>query len=143
MRTESELKALLTTEEQNIAIAIVENEFATKGNKRSLEEIAESCGMSARNMYNIRQKPEFIEYKIMLSGRMLHSKREIADAQLMKLVEGTSNNGIPSVKGLELYFKLTGALKESITVNTEQSSRPQVKPEEVAANIEALRATIK
>jgi hypothetical protein len=60
----------------------------------------------------------------------------------MRLIEGTSNNGNGSIKAIELYYKLTGALKDSITINSEQS-KPQVKPEEVAANIEALKATIK
>lgn len=144
MRTESELKALLTAQEQHAVLLLVENEFAPKGNKRTLEDIAEEVGVSARQLYNYRKdNPAFNEYKTLVANQMLLSKREIVDSQLMRLIEGTSNNGNGSIKAIELYYKLTGALKDSITINSEQSSRPQVKPEDVAANIEALRATLK
>ncbi|WP_102693830.1 phBC6A51 family helix-turn-helix protein [Rummeliibacillus pycnus] len=143
MRTESELKALLSTQEQHAVLLIVENEFAPKGNKRTFEDIAEEVGVTVRQLYNYRKdNPAFNEYKTLVANQMLLSKREVVDAQLMKLVEGTSNNGNGSIKAIELYYKLTGALKESITINSEQP-RTQVKPEEVAANIEALRATLK
>lgn len=144
MRTESELKALLTAQEQHAVLLIVENELAPKGSKRTYEELAEEIGVNVRTLYNYRKdNPAFNEYKTLVANQMLLSKREIVDSQLMRLIEGTSNNGNGSVKAIELYYKLTGNLKDSITINSEQSSRPQVKAEDVAASIEALRATIK
>ena len=85
MRTESELKALLTAQEQHAILLLVENEFAPKGNKRTLEDIAEEVGVSARQLYNYRKEnPAFNEYKTLVANQMLLSKREIVDSQLMR-----------------------------------------------------------
>lgn len=138
-QTLPELRSQLTVKEQRAADLIVENEFLSRGEQRRLDEIADEVGIEVRTLYNWRQKPEFIRYVAIISDRRLAGARAKADAQLMKLVEGTSNNGIPSVKGLEMYYKLIGRMSNTIDMTVHQGEhRPRKTLEEVGQGIEEL-----
>lgn len=133
MRTEKELKAHLTPAEQRAILLIVENDFKTK-EKRTLAQIAEELGISERAFYDWRQKPEFKELLVLTSDSLLMEKRNIVNAQLMKAIEGTSNNGIPSMKALELYYKMTGSIEDKLLITQEVKGQ---KPSQ-QSNVEAL-----
>jgi len=138
--TLSQLKARLSPQQQAAAELIVANEFATKGEKKTYEEIAEEVGVAIRTLYNWRQSPDFTRYMSVISDNKLDNYRALADAQLIKLIKGTSNNGIPAIKALELYYKLSGKLvdrRESVVVN-ESDRKPRVSREEVEKELDKL-----
>ncbi|KRF63383.1 hypothetical protein ASG99_04450 [Bacillus sp. Soil768D1] len=109
--TLSELKARLSTDQLKAAELTVANDYAGK-QKKSYEDLAAEIGISARTLYNYRQEPNFIKYCAWLSETKLDAFRATADSQLLKLIEGTSNNGLASIKALELFYKLNGRLIE-------------------------------
>lgn len=140
MRTEKELKAHLTAAEQHAILLIVENDFKTK-EKRTLAEIAKELGISERALYEWRQKPEFKELLGLTSDSFLMDKRNLVNAQLLKAIMGTSNNGIPSMKALELYYKLAGSLEDKLTIKQEAQTTKATQETNTAA-LAHLKETI-
>ena len=137
------LKAKLTPKQILAAELILENEFRAKGDKRKLEEIAEDAGCAVRTLYEWRQEPEFVRYLAAISDTRLDSYRSMADSQLVKLMNGTSNNGTPSIKALELFYKIIGKLVEKREVVTESKAIPPLDPTDIQAQLEALQKSIK
>lgn len=137
--TLSELKSKLTPQQLAAAELLVANDFAGK-EKKTYQEIAEELEIDARTLYNWRHTPAFIRYCATLSDSKLDSYRSVADAQLMKLIAGTSNNGIPSIKALELFYKLNGKLVERReVVQTEELNRPKrMSDEELQRGLEEM-----
>jgi Helix-turn-helix of insertion element transposase len=138
MKTFDDLKQGLTDQQLKAAQLIVNNEFAGK-EKRKYEEIAEEVGISRVQLWNWRKKdPRFIEYMSALSDVTLDGYRAVADAQLMKLIEGTSNNGLASIKALELYYKLSGRLVNRQEVITTPDQPKRLSKEEIAEDLQRL-----
>jgi predicted DNA-binding protein YlxM (UPF0122 family) len=125
---------------------LVNNDYADKDETKSLEEIAKEVGVDRKTLYHWRQEPIFLRYCEQLSEVKLIEFRSLVDSQLIKAIKGTSANGIPSMKALDLYYKLSGRLVERSEVVTadESSSRAQpLNDETIAKEIEELRAMIK
>ena len=120
--TLSELRARLSADQLKAAELLVANDYAGKA-KKSYEDIADELGMSVRTLYNWRQEPSFIRYCAWISETKLDAFRATADAQLIKLIEGTSNNGLASIKALELFYKLNGRLIDRREVVQTEESR--------------------
>ncbi|MGC4378313.1 phBC6A51 family helix-turn-helix protein [Fictibacillus sp. Mic-4] len=139
MKTLDDLKHGLTDQQLLAAQLLVSNEFAGK-EKRKLEEIAEEVGVSRVALWNWRKKDlRFIEYMSALSDITLDSYRSVADAQLMKLIKGTSNNGLPAIKALELYYKLSGRLVDKREIVTKENDAPVRKTkQEIAEELRKL-----
>lgn len=137
--TLSELKSKLTPQQLAAAELLVANDFAGK-EKRTYQDIAAELGIEARTLYNWRHTPAFIKYCATLSDNKLDSYRSVADAQLMKLIAGTSNNGIPSIKALELFYKLNGKLVErrEVVQTEELSSTKRITDEELQRGLEEM-----
>ena len=141
--TITELKRRLKPNQLAAAELIVANEFAEKGARRSYEEIAEEVGITARSLYEWRKNPDFIHYSAAISDSHLDSYRALADAQLIKLISGTSNNGLASIKALELFYKLNGKLVEKREVVThDTASAPRISGEELRKGIDQLTEMI-
>jgi len=122
--TISEIKAQLTVQQMNAAQLLVENEFAGK-QKRTYEEIAEELGIGVRTLYEWRKNRAFTLYQSYIADNRLDQFMPTAIAKLQESIEGRSNNGIPSMKALELYFKLSGRLidrKEIVQSETPKSA---------------------
>ncbi|AST93253.1 hypothetical protein BC6307_19320 [Sutcliffiella cohnii] len=135
-----ELQERLEPRQAHAAQLMVANEFAGKGDKKTLEEIAEEVGVTRQTLHNWKTSNiAFIEYLKALSTVTLDSQRSFVDAQLMKLIAG-GNNGIPSVKGVELYYKLTGALieRQEVISGNAPSSSPKMTRNELASEIQKL-----
>lgn len=139
MVTFEELKLLLTPAQRKAAELIVANDFAPKGEKKNLDDIAEEVGVDRRTLYNWRQNSDFTRYMSAISDNKLDNHRSLADSQLIKLIEGTSNNGIASIKALELFYKLSGRLedKRTVTIN-EENRKPTMTREEVSKGLADL-----
>lgn len=139
MMTYEDLKLLLTAEQRNAAELIVANDFAPKGNKRKLDEIAFEVGVDRRTLYNWRQNADFTRYMSAISDNKLDNHRSLADSQLVKLIAGVSNNGVASIKALELFYKLNGRLedKRTVTINDDKH-KPAMTREEVSKGLADL-----
>jgi transcriptional regulator with XRE-family HTH domain len=108
--TIEELKSKLTPQQRLAAQMLADNEFAGK-KKKTLEQIAEEVGVTVRTLYEWRQNRYFILYQNTFADNRLESFQPVAISRLLGLIEhGASNNGIPPIKALDLYFKLTGKL---------------------------------
>jgi predicted DNA-binding protein YlxM (UPF0122 family) len=144
-----ELETMLfddTPKKVKAAHMLVNNDYATKDETKSLEEIAEEVGVDRKTLYNWRQEPIFLKYCEQLSEVKLIEFRSLVDSQLIKAIKGTSSNGIPSMKALDLYYKLSGRLVERSEVVTADESVASTRPlndETIAKELEELRAKIK
>ncbi|SKA88777.1 phBC6A51 family helix-turn-helix protein [Sporosarcina newyorkensis] len=137
--TLAELKRRLKPKQLLAAELLVANEFETKESRRTYEAIAEEVGITARCLYEWRQDPDFIRYSAAVSDTRLDSYRALADAQLIKLISGTSNNGLASVRGLELFYKLNGKLVEKREVVTHDKAAGQrLNDDDLRKGIEEL-----
>src|SRR5699024_352930 len=114
--TYEDLKLRLTPAQRKAAELIVKNDFAPKGERKTLGEIAEEVGVVQKTLYNWRQNPDFTRYVAAISDSELSNYRSLADSQLIKLIAGTSNNGLPAIRALELFYKLEGRLEDKRTV---------------------------
>jgi hypothetical protein len=148
MATLKELQENLTPQQQMAAHLLIANEFAGK-EKRTQEELAEEIGITRQGLHLWRtENVDFIRYQAALTDMKLDSYRSLVDARLMTLIEkGPSNNGIPSIKAIELYYKLSGRLVErkEVTQFTElQTERPRrLSDEEVAQGLDELNSLLK
>lgn len=134
------LKAKLTPAQLRACELILEKEYAPKGEKATYAEIAEQIGIDTSTLYHWRQNPDFVQYLAAVSDTKLDSARASADAQLMRLVNGTSNNGNASIKALELYYKLIGKLVDKREVVSTQQEMDVHDVDAIKAEIERLRS---
>lgn len=146
MVTIDDLKERLTPQQQMAVHLLVANEFSGK-EKRTQEELAEEIGISRQALHQWRtENVNFIQYQAALTDMKLDSYRSLVDARLMTLIErGPSNNGIPSIKAIELYYKLSGSLVErkEITTNNDAPVRPRLTQAEVAKGLDELNDLFK
>lgn len=134
----TQIKAELDPRQQKAAMLIVENEFLTKETgRRSLEDIAQEIGVSRQSLHTWRQSPYFRAYMNHLSDERLDSRRAEVDAALFKLIQG-GNNGLPAIKALELYYKLSGRLVDKQVVETIDGNKPELSQEQIDSGIEEL-----
>jgi len=117
-----DLKLRLTPAQRKAAELIVANDFAPKKQRKTLGEIAKEVGISDRQLYTWRQNPDFTRYVAASSDGELSNYRSLADSQLIKLIKGTSNNGLPALRALELFYKLEGRLQDKRTVTFDDVS---------------------
>jgi len=137
--TYEDLKLRLTPAQRKAAELIVANDFAPKGEKRNLGEIAEELGIVQKTLYNWRQSADFTRYMAAVSDGELSNYRSLADSQLIKLIAGTSNNGLPAIRALELFYKLEGRLedKRTVTIDESNNKRPMTRTE-ISKELERL-----
>lgn len=140
-----QLTTQLTPQQMNAVDLLVENEFdnAITGNRRTYEDIAAECGITRKTLALWRKEPAFIEYAAHISAQHTASLRPLADSQLAKLVRGTSNNGVPYIKGLELYYKIAGVLVDRREIVYADQTKPMLTQAEITAGIEELAAKLK
>ena len=136
--TFEELKQRLTPGQRLAAELIVANDFAPKGEKKTLDQIAEEVGITDRQLYNWRQNPDFTRYMAAISDNKLDNYRSLADSQLIKLIQGTSNNGVASIKALELFYRLNGRMQDRQTLVVEDSRKPTYSRDEISRGLEEL-----
>lgn len=135
-----QMRAELTPQQQNAAQFLVENEFRSKldGGKRNLDEIGEEVGVTRQTLWAWKKEPIFIAYMAHLSDRHLDSQRALVDGQLMRLIEGTSNNGNAAIKALELWYRLNNRLVERSVIEHTDGSKPQLTDQQITDEIKAL-----
>lgn len=139
-RSLRELTDALDDRQQKAVEMLVENEFnRALGNTTITEkEIAEEIGVSRQTLSRWKKLPAFIEFTAYHSKLQTDMLRPLADSQLAKLIKGTSNNGIPSIKSLELYYKISGVLVERREQTYVDGNKPTLSQEQIERGIEDL-----
>ena len=140
-----QMRAELTPQQQNAAQLLVENEFRSKldGGKRTMDEIGDEVGLSRQTLWAYKKDPVFISYMAYLSDQHLDAQRALVDGQLMRLIQGTSNNNTPSIKALELWYKLNQRLVERSIVEYADGSKPQLSQQQITDGIAELAEKLK
>lgn len=144
VRSMADLLSQLTPQQQQAAELIVENEFnrALGSTPKKLEDIGEEVGVSRQTISKWKKLPAFIEYSAYISKQHTDSLRPLADSQLAKLLKGTSNNGIPSIKALELYYKISGVLIERREQTYVDGHEPKMTQEQISSGIDELASKL-
>ena len=140
MVTFEELKLLLTPAQRKAAELIVANDFAPKGEKKNLDDIAEEVGVDRRTLYNWRQNSDFTRYMGAISDGELANFRSLADSQLIRLIAGEfTNNGTPAIKALELFYKLEGRLVDrSVVMQDDKDNQPRISRAKLSEELQKL-----
>ncbi|MCM3732744.1 phBC6A51 family helix-turn-helix protein [Fictibacillus nanhaiensis] len=125
---------------------LVNNDYVSKEEAKTQEEIAEELGVTRQTLYTWRQDPIFLKYCEQLSEVKLIEFRSLVDSQLIKAIKGTSSNGIPSMKALDLYYKLSGRLVERSEVVTAEEASVKTRPlndKEIERELAELQSKLK
>lgn len=132
-------KVRLTGQQQKAAELLAENEFALKGEKKTFEQIAEEVGITSRQLYNWRKDPDFTNYMATVSATIFDSYTPLVEAQLIKNIMGTSNNGIGSNKAIEIFFRMAGRFVDrSEVTHTSSAITPLMSQDELRGKIADL-----
>lgn len=132
-----DLRQEITDEQAHAAVKLVENSFAGR-NRKTLEEIAEELGVSRTTLWTWSNDVSFNKYKEGLADQLLRDNVDLANGQLLALIKGEyTNNGTPSIKALELFYKLSGKLveKKEITTNVD---KPKVSQSDIEQELAEL-----
>ena len=134
-------KKQLTPQQQKAALLIATNEFreaTPDGRKMTMQEIADAVGISRSRLYEWKRERPFIEYMNYVAQDIFESYKAEVMAQLMKSIR--SNN--PSVKAMELFFKLHGDLIDKKEI-VKQDDAKLLDREELRERIEERKKRLK
>jgi hypothetical protein len=140
-----ELETLVTPRQKKAAWLLVNNDISANvnGKKKTLEEIAAEVGVDVRTLYKWRHNDKnFIAYVNAISDISLYSFRQEADAMLKKLIRG-GNNGLGSIKALQLYYqmigKLVGKSEKTVVIDTKNN---RLTDEQIREKLKELDDTL-
>lgn len=127
-----ELEAELTPQQILVAQAIVDAEFEvamrSTTKRKTQGEIAEEFDVHRSTITRWKKNPTFVEYLGAISRQEIDAIRPLVMAQLARLIRGSSNNGIPSLKAIEIYLKMSGDLisrSESTSVTIDGTAKSE------------------
>ncbi|MGG3692195.1 phBC6A51 family helix-turn-helix protein [Heyndrickxia ginsengihumi] len=140
METIDSLKERLTAQQLQAVELLVENEFAGK-NKRTQDEIADEVGVSRMTLFSWRtENADFIEYFRRRADERLNAMSVMVDAKLISLIDGSQwNNGIPSVRAIDLFYRRFGLLVDRKEVVNVGESKKSTDIDEMKRQIEEMR----
>ncbi|HEU4964216.1 MAG TPA: phBC6A51 family helix-turn-helix protein [Bacilli bacterium] len=130
-RRKRDLERQLSPQQIKAAAILVQNEWdaGDGGKKKTRDQIAEAVGISRSTLFEWLRKPEFVEYMNVLTDMDLQAIRSEFNALLVKAMRG-GNNGIPSVKALDLYARRFGLLKDHVVTETVAADKPRTMTED-------------
>lgn len=113
------------------------------GGKKTMQELADTVGVARSTLYEWLKDESFVAYVNYLTDVQLESMRQVANIALMKAIRG-GNNGQPSVKALDLYYKRHGLLTNVSVIEDRRDTAEHKRKtdEEVRADIAALDALV-
>jgi hypothetical protein len=104
----SVLEAQLTAQQRKAAQMLVANEWgellSEDGRKKSMQELADDIGIARSTLYEWKAQERFIDYVNYLTDINLRGMQSEVNVALMKAIRG-GNNGLPSVKAIDLYMR--------------------------------------
>lgn len=117
--------------QQLAAMALVEREFTPKGERKTMDEIAEEAGVSRKTLYNWNTKDDnFIEYKKYLSAQMLDTHMPMVYARLVESIDKRY-----SVRAMELFMKRAGDLNDNTEITIKDGTGDGGNQEERLADL--------
>lgn len=137
--TMQQMESQLEPAQVKAARMLIDNEFADKDGKMTLEEIADTLEITPRTLYNWRKNPMFAAYQNALADYESYRFAPTVLSQLHNAIIGTSNNGVPSIKAIELWLKTQDRLvdRKEIHSQIEQTTRT-ISREEVSEGLAGL-----
>lgn len=136
----------LTPQQEKLAQDIVDNEFMLlsedSDRKLTQEQLAARNGISPSTLYEWKRKPEFRRKMNEIADAQLETHRAEVYQQLMKAIRGTSNNGVPSIKALDLYLRRHGLITTHIEADVTARPAPPRSTSELAQDIAELDAMV-
>lgn len=108
--------------QQKAALLLTERDFLSKDERKSLEEIAQECGVTRVTLWNWTTKDSnFIAYKNYLASEMMDSQLSFVYSKLMDII------GEGNAKGIEMFLKRIGDLdtRTDVTVNDNRQESDQ------------------
>jgi hypothetical protein len=137
------LEEQLTPQQQRAAQLLVSNEWgellSDGGKKRTMQELADELGIARSTLYEWKAQMTFAAYVNYLAERQLDSMRSTVYTQLMKAIMG-GNNGMPSVKAIDLFMRRYGLLTDRTEVvdMREEAENKRRSDEGIRKDIEEL-----
>jgi DNA-directed RNA polymerase specialized sigma subunit len=144
-RQRKELEAQLKPQQIRAAQLYVNNGWTDVvpelGGKKTMQELADTLGIARSTYYEWLKDESFREYVNYLTDGQLDSMRMEVNAALMKAIRG-GNNGQPSVKALDLYYKRHGLITNVTAIEDRRDTveHRRKTDEEVRASIAELDA---
>jgi len=136
--TVKELEKRMQAEHVRACYLLVENDFKPKAEQKTTQEIAEELGVSRTTLYKWRNRDDVIKLQGLLSERQMDTYRSKVDRALLRLIDDGSDR-LPSVKAIELYYKLKGLMIDrSVVGSTEEDVSPRITQAELDAELEEL-----
>lgn len=118
-RQRNVLEAQLTVQQRKAAQLLVSNEWgellSEDGRKKSMQELAEEIGIARSTLYEWKAQEHFIDYVNFLTDINLRGMQSEVNVALMKAIRG-GNNGLPSVKAIDLYMRRWALLSDRTIV---------------------------
>lgn len=108
--------------QREVALALVEREFADKKVRKSQQEIAEEHGITTMTMWRwSNNDPNFIAYKNHLASQFMDSRLALVYVKLIEAVESGNT------KAMELFLKRVGDLdtRGELTINPQSDDKSQ------------------
>lgn len=124
-------EARFKPKQREVALALVEREFAEKKNRKTKEAIAEEHGTTMMTIWRWENHDaNFIAYKNHLASEFMDSRLAFVYSKLIDVI------GDGNTKGIELFLKRIGDLdtKTDLTINNQKDDETQ---EERLAKLQA------
>lgn len=128
-------EAKFKPKQREVALALVEREFADKKARKSKGDIAEENGITTMTLWRWENHdPNFIAYKNHLASEFMDSRLAFVYARLIDVIADGNT------KGMELFLKRIGDLdtKTDLTINKSRDEKTQ--DERLAELQERLKA---
>ncbi len=141
-----QLESALKPQQQKAAQLYVQNEWnelTGEGEKKlTMTELAAEIGVSRSTLFLWKADEDFNAYVAYLSDIQMHGMHDEFNRSVIRAMRG-GNNGIPSVKALELYAKVHGLVKNVDIIEDRREGKPTYKSEDdLRQDISALDAMI-
>ena len=143
-KTIKDYEKALSPLQVQIAQALTENDYRKHDEKLTMQQIADSLGVSRTTLYTHKNNVAVIKYMELLSERTLTQFRAKADASLMKLIDDGSGR-LPSVKALQLYYTMLGRLvtKTQEVTADDEDAMPRISQKEIDEELRKLNDLLK
>ena len=133
----SKYKSKLTPKQRKLAMMLVLKELSDDPeHKKTNEEIAQELEISRRTLQYWKQDPNFLRYMDELAMEFIQGKMATVSKQLFKLIEAKQ----PSIKAIDLYFRLVGKLQDKyeFTVKKEKAQAPSINVDKELEELKKL-----
>ncbi|OMF73032.1 phBC6A51 family helix-turn-helix protein [Paenibacillus glucanolyticus] len=141
-----QLESALKPQQQKAAQLYVQNEWnelTGEGEKKlTMAELAAEIGIARSTLFEWKANEDFNAYVAYLSDVQMRGMHDEFNRSVIKAMRG-GNNGLGSVKAMELFAKLHGLVKNEHVIDDRREGKPSYKSEDDLRNdISVLDAMI-